>query len=79
MKNNSMKKQDDYELHEEYDLTKMPVLPKGRFDPKRRVGTNVIVLEPELAKAFPNDESVNKALRSILKTAKPSQRATPLH
>ena len=65
-------------MHEEYDLTKMPVLPKGRFDPKRRVWTNVIVLESELAKAFPNDEGVNTALRSILKTAKKSQRATPL-
>ena len=79
MKKNSMKKQDDYELRNEYDLTKMSVLPKGRFDPKRRVGTHVIVLEPELAKAFPNDEAVNKALRSVLKTAKASQRATPLH
>ena len=76
---NSIKKKDDYELHEEYDLTKMPILPKGRFDPKRRVGTNVIVLEPELAKAFPNDEAVNKALRSVLKAAKSSLRATTLH
>jgi len=79
MRKNSIKKQDDYELRDEYDLSKMPVLPKGRFDPKRRVGTNVIVLEPELAKAFPNDEAVNKALRSVLKTAKTSQHATPLH
>jgi hypothetical protein len=79
MKKNSIKKQDDYELRDEYDLSKMSVLPRGRFDPKRRVGTNVIVLEPELAKAFPNDEAVNKALRSVLKTAKISQRATPLH
>ena len=78
MKKNSMKKQDDYELREEYDLTKMPVLPKGRFDSKRRVGTNVIVLEPELAKAFPNDEAVNRALRSVLKSAKSSQPTTVL-
>jgi len=70
--------QDDYELREEYDLTKMTVLPKGRFDPKRRVGTNVIVLEPELAKAFPNDEAVNKALRSVLKSAKSSRKTTVL-
>ena len=56
MKENSIKKQDDYELREEYDLTKMAVLPKGRFDPKRRAGTNVVVLEPEIAKAFPSDE-----------------------
>ncbi len=78
MKKNSIKKQDDYELQEEYDLSKMPVLPKGRFDPKRRAGTNVVVLEPEIARAFPNDEAVNKALRLVMKAAKISQRtATP--
>jgi 16S rRNA A1518/A1519 N6-dimethyltransferase RsmA/KsgA/DIM1 with predicted DNA glycosylase/AP lyase activity len=70
MKKNSIKKQDDYELREEYDLSKMTVLPRGRFDPKRRVGSNVIVLEPEIAKAFPNDEAVNKALRLVLKASK---------
>ena len=57
-------------MREEYDLSKMTVLPKGRFDPKRRIGTNVIVLDPELAKAFPNDEAVNKALRLILQATK---------
>ena len=76
MKKNSMKKQDDYELKEEYDLSKMTVLPKGRFDPKRRIGSNVVVLEPEIAKAFPNDEAVNEALRLILKATKISQGAT---
>ena len=70
MKKNSMKKKDDYELREEYDLSKMPVMPRGRFDPKRRVGSNVVVLDPEIAKAFPNDESVNEALRLILKATK---------
>ncbi len=70
MKKNSTRKQnDDYELREEYDLTKMPVLPKGRFDPKRRIGTNVVVLDPEIAKAFPNDAAVNEALRLVLKAA----------
>ncbi|MEW6406343.1 MAG: hypothetical protein AB1649_31555 [Chloroflexota bacterium] len=70
MKKNSIKKQDDYELREEYDLSKMTVLPRGRFDPKRRIGTNVVVLDPEIAKAFPNDEAVNKALRLVLKASK---------
>jgi hypothetical protein len=76
MKKNSTKKQDDYELREEYDLSKMTVLPRGRFDPKRRIGSNVVVLEPEIAKAFPNDEAVNKALRLILKASKIPQQAT---
>jgi hypothetical protein len=70
MKKNSIKKQDDYELREEYDFSKMAVLPKGRFDPKYRIGTNVVVLEPEIAKSFPDDESVNEALRLVLKASK---------
>jgi len=73
MKKNSIKKQDDYELKEEYDLSQMTILPKGRFDPKRRIGNNVIVLEPDVAKAFPNDEMVNEALRLLLKASKLSQ------
>ena len=59
MENFSIKKQADYELKEEYDLSKMTILPKGLFDPKRRIGNNVVVLEPDVAKAFPDDEAVN--------------------
>ena len=70
MKKTSTTKQDDYELKDEYDLSKMTVLPKGRFDPKRRLGTNVVLLDPEIAKAFPNDEAVNEALRLLLKATK---------
>ena len=73
MKKNSIKKQDDYELNEEYDLSKMTILPKGRFDPKRRIGNNVIVLEPDIARAYPNDEAVNEALRLLLKASKLSK------
>ncbi len=73
MKKNSIKKQDDYELRREYDLSKMTIMPKGRFDPKRRIGNNVIVLEPDVAKAFPNDEAVNEALRLLLKASRLSE------
>lgn len=31
---------DDYELREEYDLSQLPILPKGRYAPERRVGRN---------------------------------------
>ena len=76
MKKNSTRKQDDYELRKEYDLSKMTVLPRGRFDPKRRIGKNVVLLEPDVAKAFPNDKAVNEALRLILKATKISQGTT---
>ena len=70
MKKNSIKKQDNYELNDEYDLSKMTIIPKGRFDPQRRLGSNIVVLEPDIAKAFPNDETVNEALRLLLKASK---------
>ena len=73
MKKNSIKKQDDDELREEYDLSEMTIMPKGRFDPKRRIESNIVVLEPDVAKAFPNDEAVNEALRLLLKAGKLSQ------
>ena len=77
MKKPITKKSDDYELRDEYDLSKLPVMPKGRFDPKRRLGTNVVWLEPDVAKAFPNDEAVNEALRLILKATRiPKEVAT---
>lgn len=75
MKKNSTPKQDDYELKGEYDLSKMTVLPCGRFAPERRMGKNVAVLEPDIARAFPNDDAVNEALRLVLEAAKIPQQA----
>lgn len=73
MKKNSIRKQDNYELRDEYDLSKMTILPKGRYDPKRRLGKNVVLLEPDVAEAFPSDEAVNEALRLLLKASQLSQ------
>jgi hypothetical protein len=71
-----MPKQDDYELQDEYDLSKMTILPRGRFSPERRAGKNIVILEPDVAQAFPNDEAVNEALRLVLKASKIPHRAT---
>jgi hypothetical protein len=76
LKNKSTSKQDDYELNEEYELSKMPVMPRGRFDPQRRIGSNVVVLAPDIAEAFPDDESVNEALRLLLKASRLAQQHT---
>lgn len=70
------KKSDDYELRPEYDLAQLPVMPKGRYAPERRLGRNVVVLDPDVAQAFPNDEAVNNALRLILQIAEIPQKAT---
>jgi hypothetical protein len=60
---------DDYELRDEYDLTEMSVVPKGRYAPGRRAGKNLVVLAPDVAQAFPTDEAVNEALRLVLRIA----------
>jgi hypothetical protein len=57
---------DDDGLKEEYDFSKMLILPRCRFDPKRRIGKNVIVLAPDVLKAFPDDDTVNEALRLVI-------------
>ena len=71
------KESDDYELRDEYDLAKMTVLPKGRHAPERRAGKNLAVLEPDIAAAFPDDESVNRALRLVLTIAQIPHQPTP--
>ena len=61
---------DDYELRYEYDLSKMRVMAKGRYEPHRRAGKNVVLLDSEVSEFFPTDESVNEALRFIIQAAK---------
>jgi hypothetical protein len=65
---------DDYELRDEYDLSKMTVVSKGRYAPERRVGKNVVILEPDVLRAFPTDEAVNEALRLVMEMTKISNK-----
>lgn len=77
MSEDSMKKDyNNYELREEYDLSELPIMPKGRYAPERRAGKNLVVLDPDVAQAFPNDEAVNKALRLILQITQIPQKVT---
>ncbi|HKZ79520.1 MAG TPA: hypothetical protein VJ793_24790 [Anaerolineae bacterium] len=65
----------DYELRDEYDFSKMTIVAKGRYAPHRRLGKNVVLLAPDVVRAFPSDESVNEALRLVMQIAKiPSKR-----
>lgn len=58
---------DDYELRDEYDLSTMTVVGRGRYAPDRRGGKNVVLLAEDVAEAFPTDEAVNEALRLVLR------------
>jgi hypothetical protein len=39
------------------------------------MGQNLVVLEPDIARAFPSDEAVNKALRLILEASEIPEKA----
>ncbi len=45
---------------------------RGKYAKQFSDGTNVVVLDPEVAKQFPTSEAVNKALRQLMKDQKKS-------
>lgn len=67
---------DDYELRDEYDLSTMTVVPKGRYAPHRRVGKNIVLLAEDVVEAFPTDEAVNEALRLVMRISEVSKYST---
>lgn len=54
----------------EYDFAKMKGGVRGKYAKRYRAGTNIVLLDPEVYKAFPTDEAVNEALREVLTTTK---------
>lgn len=56
----------DDELRPEYDLTTLRGAIRGKYLASYQAGTNLALLAPEVRAAFPTDESVNQALRSLI-------------
>ncbi len=50
-------------MKDEYDFSKGV---RGKYVDRFTKGTNVVLLEPDIAKAFPDSESVNNALRTLI-------------
>jgi hypothetical protein len=61
------KNKDD--LKPEYDLSQMKGGVRGKYYREATAGTNLVLIEPELAGVFPDAESVNRALRLLADTA----------
>jgi hypothetical protein len=64
-----MKKTDEPqdELRPEYDFSSMTGGVRGKHYRRiREEGTNVVLLDPDVAEAFPSEASVNEALRGVL-------------
>jgi len=61
-------------LRDEYDFASMKGGVRGKYVRRFRAGTNIVLLEPEVAEAFPTEDAVNEALRGVLKTAQAVRR-----
>lgn len=76
MKKRSEKRERREELRREYDLSKLKRGVRGKYIARYRAGTNLVLLSPDVAAYFPDEQSVNTALRSLIHAAKgPLRRA----
>jgi len=57
-------------MRSEYDFAAMKGGVRGKYVRRLRSGSNLVLLEPELASAFPSDAAVNQALRAALDVAR---------
>ena len=66
-------------LRREYKRSDFGELVRGKYARKVRTATNVVVLDPQVAEVFPNDEAVNNVLRELIRLAQGSsgQRKRP--
>lgn len=59
------------ELRPEYDPSILKGGVRGKYLGRDRAGTNLALLAPEVRAAFPTDEAVNQALRSLISDRQP--------
>ena|SRR6266851_395333 len=58
------------ELRREYDLSKLEDGVRGKYATRYQAGTNLVLLSPDVAKYFPDEQSVNMALRKLIHVTK---------
>ena len=76
MKKKAEKRERRDELRREYDLSKLKGGIRGKYTARFRAGTNLVLLSPDVAEHFPDEQSVNTALRGLIHGAKgPLRRA----
>ena len=64
------------ELRTENKRSDFGEMVRGKYAAQIAEETNIIVLDPEVAKVFPNDKAVNDALRGLLEVAETTARLT---
>ena len=59
------------DLRPEYDDSVLKGGVRGKYTRAYRAGTNLALLDPDVRAAFPTDDDVNRALRSLMESAAP--------
>jgi hypothetical protein len=67
MKKQANKADLEDDLLPEYDFSKMKLVGRGIYAERFKSGTNLALLDRDVREAFPDDASVNEALRVIAK------------
>jgi uncharacterized DUF497 family protein len=76
MKKTAKKRKARNELRQEYDLPSLKGGVRGKYFERYQSGTNLVLLSPDVARHFPNEQSVNSALRELIRAGKrPLRRA----
>jgi hypothetical protein len=70
MKNRTERRKLTDELRREYDLSKLKGGVRGKYATRYQAGTNLVLLSPDVAKYFPDEKSVNIALRKLIDVTK---------
>ena len=71
-----MPKRSVNEMRGEYDFSELKGGVRGKYFKQAKVGTNLVLIDPDLAKVFPDGESVNRALRLLLEAASDATEAS---
>lgn len=66
MKKKSIPAKRSDDLRKEYDLSQLKGGVTGKYYRQATAGTNLVLIEPDLAKVFPDEEAVNRALRILV-------------
>lgn len=75
MKKTGRRKAD--ELRPEYDFANLRGGVRGKYVQRYRQGTNLALLDRDVAEVFPNDRAVNEALRAVMNAAVRVSRRPP--
>ena len=76
MPTKSAKTDENDDLRPEYDLSRLTGSVRGKYYKRATAGTTLVLLERDVAEAFPDGATVNQALRALIRIAETKTRTT---